>query len=132
MTDFFIEKFNKRHGKDIKRITTSAIDTLMVYHWPGNIRELENCIERACILSSDQVIRSHNLPASLQTAATSQTMQNGTLDIILGKMEKQIILDALIASKGNGAKAADQLGITERMMGIRLKKYDIDAKRFKV
>ncbi len=132
LTDFFIDKFNKRHGKNIKRITTSAIDTLMVYHWPGNIRELENCIERACILSSDEVIRSHNLPASLQTAATSQTMQNGTLDIILGKMEKQIILDALISTKGNGAKAAEQLGITERMMGIRLKKYEIDARRFKV
>ena len=59
-------------------------------------------------------------------------MQAGAMDIILGKMEKQIILDALIASKGNSAKAADQLGITERMMGIRIKKYEIDAKRFKV
>jgi Nif-specific regulatory protein len=132
LTDFFIDKFNKRHGKNIKRITTMAIDTLMVYHWPGNIRELENCIERACILSTDSVIRTHNLPASLQTASTSETMQSGTLDIILGKMEQQIIMDALISTKGNGAKAAEQLGITERMMGIRIKKYDIDPKRFKV
>jgi Nif-specific regulatory protein len=104
----------------------------MVYHWPGNIRELENCIERACILSSDQVIRTHNLPASLQTAASTETMQSGTLDIILDKMEKQIILDALISCKGNSAKASEHLGITERMMGIRIKKYDIDARRFKV
>lgn len=131
LTDFFIDKFNKRHGKNIKRITTMAIDTLMVYHWPGNIRELENCIERACILSTDSVIRTHNLPASLQTASTSETMQNGNLDVILGKMEQQIIMDALISTKGNSAKAAEQLGITERMMGIRIKKYDIDAKRFK-
>jgi len=131
LTDFFIDKFNKRHGKNIKRITTMAIDTLMVYHWPGNIRELENCIERACILSTDHVIRTNNLPPSLQTASTSKTMQSGTLDIIIGKMEKQIIMDALISSKGNSAKAAEQLGITERMMGIRLKKYDIDPKRFK-
>ena len=132
LADFFIDKFNKRHGKDIKRITASAIGTLMVYHWPGNIRELENCIERACILSTDQGIRTYNLPASLQTAATSETMQSGSLDFILDKMEKQIIMDALIAIKGNSAKAADQLGITERMMGIRIRKYDIDAKRFKV
>lgn len=132
LTDFFIDKFNKRHGKHIKRITSSAIDTLMVYHWPGNIRELENCIERACILSIDNVIRTNNLPASLQTAAGTETMQSGTLDIILGKMEKQIIVDALIATKGNSTKAAEQLGITERMMGIRIKKYDIEPKRFKV
>ena len=131
LADFFIDKFNKRHGKNIMRITASAIDTLMVYHWPGNIRELENCIERACILCMDQVIRINNLPASLQTAATSKTMQEGTLEIILGKMEKQLIVDALISSKGNGAKAAEVLGLTERMMGIRIKKYGIDPKRFK-
>ncbi|MHB9142773.1 MAG: sigma-54 interaction domain-containing protein [Paludibacter sp.] len=132
LADFFVDKFNKLHGKNIKRITTSAIDTLMVYHWPGNIRELENCIERACILSNDQVIRTNNLPASLQTAITSKTMQSGTLDIILGKIEQQIILDALILSKGNSAKAAEHLGITERMMGIRIKKYEIEPKRFKI
>jgi Nif-specific regulatory protein len=131
LANFFIEKFNKKHGKKIKRITTMAIDSLMVYHWPGNIRELENCIERACILSTDEVIRTNNLPPTLQTATSSQTAQSGTLDIILGKIEKQIIIDALIASKGNGAKAADSLGITERIMGIRIKKYDIEPKRFK-
>ena len=132
LTDFFIDKFNKRHGKNIRRITSSAIDTLMVYHWPGNIRELENCIERACILSQDNVIRTNNLPASLQTATGTKTMQSGTLDIILGKIEKQIIIDALTSTKGNSTKAAEQLGITERMMGIRTKKYDIDTKRYKV
>jgi Nif-specific regulatory protein len=132
LTDFFIDKFNKRHGKNIKRITSSAIDTLMIYHWPGNIRELENCIERACILSNDQVIRSNNLPASLQTAKDTKTMQSGTLEIIIGKVEKQAIIDALTATKGNCAKAAEQLGITERMMGIRTRKYDIEPKRYKV
>ena len=47
-------------------------------------------------------------------------------------MEQQIIIDALISSKGNCVKAAEQLGITERMMGIRIKKYEIEPKRFKV
>jgi len=55
----------------------------------------------------------------------------GTLDTILGKIEKQIIIDALISSKGNGVKAAESLGITERMMGLRIRKYEIDPKRFK-
>ena len=77
------------------------------------------------------MIRTTNLPPTLQTAVTSETEQNGTLEIILGKLEKQIIMDTLITCKGNMAKAADQLGITERMMGIRIKKYEIDPKRFK-
>ena len=55
----------------------------------------------------------------------------GTLDTILGKIEKQIIMDALISSKGNGVKAAESLGITERMMGLRIRKYEIDPKRVK-
>jgi len=132
LTDFFIDKFNKRHRKNINRITSTSIDSLMVYHWPGNIRELENCIERACILSSDNVIRTQNLPPTLQTAASTKSTQQGTLEIIIGKLEKQLIVDTLISFKGNMAKAADQLGITERMMGIRVKKYNIDPKRFKL
>jgi Nif-specific regulatory protein len=131
LSNFFIDKYNKKHGKEIKRITTMAIDTLMVYHWPGNIRELENCIERACILSTDHVIRTNNLPPTLQTASTTKTGQSGTLDIILGKMEKQIIIDALILTKGNCAKAAENLGITERMMSLRIRKFGIDPKQYK-
>lgn len=131
LANHFIEKFNKRHGKNIKRITSMAIDMLMVYHWPGNIRELENCMERACILCNDKVIRAHNLPPTLQTAVSSHTSETGTLGMILEKHEKQLIIDALVTTKGNMAKAASILGITERMMGIRVKKYDIDSRRFK-
>ncbi|MGQ1946816.1 sigma 54-interacting transcriptional regulator [Geofilum sp. OHC36d9] len=131
LANHFIEKFNKRHNKNIKRITTMAIDMLMVYHWPGNIRELENCMERACILCSDGVIRAHNLPPTLQTAVSSRTSESGSLDLILGKHEKQLIIDSLVSTKGNMSKASEILGITERMMGIRIKKYEIDPKRFK-
>jgi Nif-specific regulatory protein len=105
---------------------------LMVYHWPGNIRELENCIERACILSTDNVIRAHNLPPTLQTSVSSGTKSVGTLESILGRIEKQIILETLLSTKGNLAKAAGLLGITERMMGIRIRKYEIDPDRFRL
>jgi len=132
LVDHFIEKFNKNHNRNIKRISTSAIDMLMVYHWPGNIRELENCVERACILSSENVIRSHNLPPTLQTSVSSKTKTAGSLDLVLEKLEKQMILETLLTTKGNLIKAAEILGITERMMGIRIKKYEIDPKRFKL
>jgi Nif-specific regulatory protein len=77
LVNHFIEKYNKIHGLEIKRISSTAIDLLMTYHWPGNIRELENCIERAGILSTDRVIRSHNLPPTLQSAASTHSREIG-------------------------------------------------------
>jgi len=131
LADHFISKFNKTNHKNIKRISSSAIDMLMVYHWPGNIRELENCIERACILSSDNVIRSNNMPPTLQTAVSSKTKSSGTLEVIVERVEKQAIMETLLTTQGNLLKAAELLGITERMMGLRIKKYEIDPKKYK-
>jgi Nif-specific regulatory protein len=131
LVNHFIEKYNRIHGLEIKRISSTAIDLLMTYHWPGNIRELENCIERAAILSTDRVIRSHNLPPTLQSAASTHSRIDGGLEAILENVEKQMLIDALNMSKGNISKAADQLKLTERMMGLRIKKYQIDPAVFK-
>jgi len=109
-----------------------SIDMLMVYSWPGNIRELENCMERACILSQDGVIRAQNLPPTLQTSLSTKTQLTGTLEAILGRLEKQTLIDSMIQTRGNMAKSASQLGITERMMGIRMKKYNINPKIYKI
>ena len=132
LVDHFIEKFNKENKSKIKRITTSALNMLMVYSWPGNIRELENCIERACILSTDNVIHSYNLPPSLQTADSTNTSAKGGMLYTVEQVEQQLIREALTTSKGNIVKAAEILKITERMLGTRLKKYNIDVWRFKV
>ena len=131
LVNHFIEKQNMIHGLRIKRISSTAIDLLMTYHWPGNIRELENCIERAAILSTDQVIRSHNLPPTLQSAASTGSRLDGSLAAILENVEKQIIIDALNISKGNISRSAEQLKLTERVMGLRIKKYNIDPVIFK-
>ena len=131
LVNHFIEKYNKIHGLEIKRISSTALDLLMTYHWPGNIRELENCIERAGILSTDRVIRSHNLPPTLQSAASTHSRVDGGLEAILENVEKQMLIDALNLSKGNISKAAEQLKLTERMMGLRIKKYQIDPVVFK-
>jgi Nif-specific regulatory protein len=131
LVNHFIEKYNKLHSLKTKRISSSAIDLLMTYHWPGNIRELENCIERASILSTDGVIRSHNLPPTLQSAASTGSRVDGSLGAILENVEKQMLIDALNLSKGNISKAAEQLKLTERIMGLRIKKYRIEASIFK-
>ena len=104
---------------------------LMAYHWPGNVRELENCIERAVILSTDEVIHGYHMPPSLQTAEESDTVQKKTLADALDALELEMIGEALKSSRGNLAKAAAALGLTERVMGLRVHKYRINPKHFK-
>ena len=131
LADHFVQKYNEMHGKDVKRISTPAIDMLTSYHWPGNVRELENCIERAVLLSTDDVIHGHNLPPSLQSAEASGTEFTGGLQASIDNLERELLIDALKTTNGNMARAARQLGITERIMGLRVKKYDIDSRRFR-
>lgn len=131
LADYFVEKYSKANMKEVLRISTPAIDMLMSYHWPGNVRELENCMERAVLLSSDKVIHSHHLPPTLQTAQASGTSSTGALDTTLDSMERDLLLDALKSSGGNKAKAARALGISERVMGLRVKKHQIDPRRFR-
>ncbi len=131
LADHFAEKYSKLSHKDVRRISTPAIDMLMVYHWPGNVRELENCVERAVLLSEDGVIHGHHLPPSLQTAEATGTIPRGNLEDSLERVERELILDALKSSRGNSAAAAASLGITERIMGLRVRKYGIDARRFR-
>jgi Nif-specific regulatory protein len=131
LADFFVEKYSNANGKNIRRISTPAIDMLMSYHWPGNVRELENCIERAVLLSSNGVIHGRHLPPTLQTAEASGTTHKGTLEATLENYERDLLVDALKASRGNKAKAARALGITERIMGLRVRRHGIDPRRFR-
>ena len=130
LADHFVEKYNLTTGKTIRRVSTSAIDLLMSYHWPGNVRELENCIERAVVLCHDDAIQAHHLPATLQ-ADIGEGKSRGTLDAAVNAIEMEMIVDALKAANGNGAQAARALGITERIMGLRLKKHRIDPERYR-
>jgi len=131
LADHFVEKYSTVGHKDVRRITTPAIDMLVVYHWPGNVRELENCIERAVLMSDDGVIHGYHLPPTLQTAEASGTVHVGTLEASLDNVERELILDALKSSRGNMAKAARALGITERVMGLRIKKHNVSPRRFR-
>jgi Nif-specific regulatory protein len=131
LADHFVEKYSKVNHKNIRRISTPAIDMLMSYHWPGNVRELENCLERAVLLSSNGVIHGHHLPPTLQTAEASGTENKGTLESTLDNVERDLIVDALKAARGNKAKAARELGISERIIGLRVRKFGINPRRFR-
>ncbi len=130
LSDHFIAKYAEANHKPIHRISTPAIDLLMAYHWPGNVRELENCVERAVLLSVDGVIHSHHLPPSLQSAESTNTQVHGTLQESLDNLERELLMDALKSTKGNMARAARMLGVTERIMGLRVKKHEVDPKSF--
>ena len=131
LADHFVARYGRENHKDIKRITTPAIDMLMSYHWPGNVRELENCIERAVLLSNDEVIHGHHLPPTLQTADASGTAPSGSLQGTIDAIERELIQDALKWARGNMARAARSLQISERIMGLRVRKFRIDPTTYK-
>lgn len=131
LAEHFLEKYEAEHGKRIRRISTPAIDMLMSYHFPGNVRELENAIERAVLVCDTNVIHSHHLPPTLQTAETSGTETQATLSSAVAAFERDLIADTLKSTNGNVAKAARQLESTERILGYKIKKYGIDSTRFR-
>ena len=132
LADHFIEKYSKLNGKPVRRISTAAIDLLMSYHWPGNVRELENCIERSVLLCPGKSIEAHHLPPTLQKKeASEKTSATGTLDAAVSALEYEMIVAELKGCDGNMAAAARKLGLTERQMGLRVKRLDIDFKRFR-
>jgi Nif-specific regulatory protein len=131
LADHFLEKFSREHGKSIKRISTPAIDMLVSYHWPGNVREMENALERSVLMCEGQVVHAHHLPPSLQTAEASGTVTRVSLADAVVAYEKDLIQDALKTTRGNRAKAARLLDATERILNYKIRKYAVDVRRFK-
>jgi Nif-specific regulatory protein len=131
LADHFLEKFSHEHGKQVKRISTPAIDMLMSYHWPGNVREVANVIERAVVVCDANVVHAHHLPPTLQTAEASGTGMNVPLQEALDRFERDALQDALKSAKGNRAEAARLLSTTARVFNYRVKQLGIDWRRFR-
>jgi Nif-specific regulatory protein len=131
LADHFLEKFTREHRKQVRRISTPAIDMLASYHWPGNVRELANVIERAVVVCDANVVHAHHLPPTLQTAEASGTAPTRTLRETLEAVERDALQDALKSARGNRARAARLLGATERVFNYRVRKYRIDWRRFR-
>jgi len=112
--------------KPIRRITTSAINMLVAYHWPGNIRELENCIEHAVLLSRDGVIHGRDLPPTLQMPAQLRLDADGTLRSNVAQLERDMLVDALKRAGGNVSAAGRELGVGERIVRYKIRKFGID------
>jgi Nif-specific regulatory protein len=121
----FTHKYNKENNKNIEGVNRAALDVLMAHDWPGNVRELENVIEHAVILCQKDLISPRDLPANLSQKTVEVKAEGATLPQIVESIEKQKIQEALQKYKTQ-RKAAKALGVTERMLGYKIKKYDLD------
>ena len=133
LAQHFLEKYSDQMGKDIRKISAYALDLLKSYNFPGNIRELENIIERSVALEASNIVLPDSLTLSSfkqtqvqsKTESVSLTMpQEGIdLDNVLGQLEKDLLEQALERTRGAKQKAAELLGISFRSFRYRLSKY---------
>jgi two-component system response regulator PilR (NtrC family) len=125
----FLHKFATEMDKKITGISNEALEELEKYHYPGNIRELENIIARCVALETNEIIKKDSLP-KLNTEGdyidlTDTLNAKDSIDLVLGDVEKQIIENALKSSQGNKSETAKMLGITLRSLRYRLAKHRI-------
>ena len=124
LIDYFLRKFAEKNGKTIQGFSREARDALLRYDYPGNVRELENLVERAIVLTRDDVIRLGELPLTIKETRASTDDQTNLSAVVEG-MERRMIVDALHAAGGVQTKAAESLGISERALRYKLRKYGL-------
>ncbi|MGC8578835.1 MAG: nif-specific transcriptional activator NifA [bacterium] len=134
LVEHFLMRFNKEHGKSL-RLSAGAMEFMINYSWPGNIRELENMIERAVIMTRGNIIDIDDLPLPMVSKLSEETnisyspqRQNNNVKLpnAIEEIEKTKIIEALKKTGGVKAKAARLLGITQRQLGYKIKKYRIE------
>lgn len=131
LCQFFIMRFNESLGSDIKNISSEAMTGLMQYEWPGNIRELENSIERAIVLADGTTLEKHNFVLGKPTGAQPERALGVDYDGFSLKSAKAILEDrmirkALAATGGNRTHAANMLEISHPSLLSKMKRYGIE------
>lgn len=127
LTSHFLRKFADLNKKQVSGISREAMDLLLKYSYPGNIRELENIIEQAVVLARGEIITSRDLPMNVQGLKSekkeSLDLTPGSFEERVATFETKLIQEALAATNGVQTKAAEILGMTERHLRYKLKKY---------
>jgi two-component system response regulator PilR (NtrC family) len=142
LAEFFLEKYVGETGKNIKRISEDAMELLLDYDYTGNVRELENAIERGVALEATELLTAGSLPPSIrdykatgggeadarvgQDAPSVVVITEAGVDLerVVSEFERSIIMDALDKTGGVKKKAADLLKISFRSMRYKLSKYE--------
>lgn len=137
LAQHFLDKFSRESGKEITKISSYAVDLLQKYNFPGNIRELENLIERSVALSSTNIILPDSLSLSIHKRRWIEGVENRrydiddvsngvSLDTILEEIERAYIEKAMKCARDNKNKASDLLGISLRSLRYRCGKLGVD------
>lgn len=129
LMEYFIRKYSAENRKKISGVSAEVRDLLMRYAYPGNVRELENIIERAVVLAKGGIISTTDLPLHLHAISSDEHIRTrkpeNSLNETLETVERGLLLDALKESGGVQTRAAVRLGISERVLRYKLTKYKI-------
>lgn len=131
LIDFFIQKHNKVLNLSVQSITQAAIEKIMAYGWPGNVRDLENAIQSAMILTTDDIIQVEHLPLRVKGYEQVDTtavieIENNSIREINAQVEKEIILEALKKHNYNRTLTAEALNISRKTLFNKMKRYELD------
>ncbi len=129
LVSHFLEKFDEVYKKNIVKIEPDVIRALEEHEWPGNIRELENYMERAIVLSKNKVLTMNDFPDTItrkQTAVVEYNEEDGLMSAV-ESYEKELILSELEKNRGNKARTAQKFKINRSTFMSKLKKYEISS-----
>lgn len=125
MAIFFLARIAKQRGHPTYDMTAELLAALKTYHWPGNVRQLENILERTSVFCEDHTLTIDDLPAEIQAQPTTPASIPGLAGIPLATIEREAILQTLAACNGNKAESARQLGITDKSVYNKIKSYNL-------
>jgi DNA-binding NtrC family response regulator len=132
LVDFFINRYNQLLNMKIRSISREAMNYIQAYDWPGNIRDLENAIQSAMILSPDGIIHPEQLPLRVkgypkeETAAANETAENGIKEVN-AQVERELILETLKKSNYNRTLTASALNISRKTLFNKMKRYGLGS-----
>ncbi len=127
LSDYFLEKYCLKNRKEIKGFSEKAMEVLMNYDWPGNIRELENVIERTVVITRDKIIKPKDLPSFLRKEVREKFIEEG--DRPLSQIEKEYISHVLEKNRWNIRRSAKILGIDRTTLYKKIEKYGLKSRR---
>jgi two-component system, NtrC family, response regulator HydG len=130
LVEHFLKTYNEKNNRNLLGFHPRAMDALMRYPWPGNIRELENIVERAVILTREDYVTFSELPDSIRETTGDPLSKEVRAGIRPGmtirEMERELIIKTLEENDQNRTRASKVLGITRRTLQLKLKEYDLD------